>query len=256
MRQQKIGNLAEPHRREDRERRAIAGLEGSYEVTRTGLIWSLGQEDWVEPATSWPFVKLVHNDSLLDLNLVEILALSWLSPQQRAALRALGPQEKPWSAKLLAKEVELQVPVYSLACAANSSSDEDFEHWTRLKHGEDAAVFSVEGAKLDDYKAFLCEYYRPPSKGGNTRALHAHVLYIGGERYSFFALGAKKWVFASDTTSFKYRVTEAGHRNVLRDTLVTRDKAGLPVVRGHRGHKSVLRTAPTRLPGSRRERNS
>lgn len=256
MRQQKVGNLMEPHKREDRERREIAGLEGAYEVTRTGLIWSVEQEDWIEPATQWPFVKLPLRGMMFDLNLFDILALSWLSPDQRAVLRGMGPQSKPWSLELLAKEQELQVPVYALAGAANSMAEDDFDHWARLKKAEGSVVLTVTDAKLDDYKASLFEHHRPPSKGGNTRALHVHVLYLGDESYSFFAMGAKKWVFAADTVSFKYLVTEKGYRNILRDTLVARDKDGKPVVRGLREHKRVLRSAPTRLPGSRRERNS
>lgn len=256
MRQQKVGNLMEPHKREERGRRAIAGLGGAYEVTRTGLIWSVEQEDWLEPATKWPFVKLPNRGLMFDLNLVDILALSWLSPAQRAELRAMGPQAKPWSAELLAKEQELQVPAYALACAASSAAEDDFEHWARLKKAESSVVLTVTDAKLDSYQAFLSEHHRPPSKGGNTRALHAHVLRLAGESYSFFAMGAKKWVFAADTVSFKYLVTEKGYRNILRDTLVARDKDGKPVVRGLRERKQVLRSAPTRLPGSRRERNS
>lgn len=117
----------------------------------------------------------------------------------------------------------------------------------------DERIESIEGAVLDYYKTFLSEPYRPPSKGGNTRALHTHVFYINGEKYSFFALGAKRWVFASDKVSFKYKVTPEGYKNILRESIQVIDKSGVTVERGLRGFKRVLRTAQPRTPGRRRE---
>jgi hypothetical protein len=76
------------------------------------------------------------------------------------------------------------------------------------------------------------------------------VLKIHGEYYSFLALGAKKWVYASDTVSFDWECDASErYRNVLPETLVARDKNGEVVVRGHRGAKR-WRTATTRAPVS------
>lgn len=111
----------------------------------------------------------------------------------------------------------------------------------------------VEFAAPEHYGAYLKDKSRPPSRGGNTRAWHQHVLTIGGERYSFLALGARKWVFAGDTVSFDWEFDSSGkYRNVVLETFVTLDRNGKRCVRGDRGAKR-WRTAETRLPASRRE---
>lgn len=105
----------------------------------------------------------------------------------------------------------------------------------------------------ESYQTFLKDKYRPPSQGGNTRAWHQHVLTIDGEKYSFLALGAQKWVFANDTVSFDWEWDKTErYRNVLVKSLVTKAKHGNPVVRGNRGSKS-WRTAEARMPASQRE---
>ena len=111
----------------------------------------------------------------------------------------------------------------------------------------------IENKKISSYRLYLREPYRTPSRGGNTSALHAHVLKIDGETYSFLAPGSQQWVFASDLVSFEYEF-KGPYRNVIKETLKTVDNKGRSVVRGNRGFKSQLRTAESRLPGSRRER--
>lgn len=110
----------------------------------------------------------------------------------------------------------------------------------------------VERKQITGYSKFLVENSRPPSKGGNTAALHSHVLDIDGEKYSFLALGSQQWVFKSDTVSFEYELKD-GYKNIVLKTIVTLDRHGQPVIRGNRGSKSKLRTVVTRMPGSRRE---
>lgn len=110
----------------------------------------------------------------------------------------------------------------------------------------------LENKRVTAYQKFLKENHRPPSRGGNTNALHSHVLEIEGEKYSFLALGAQQWVFKEDTVSFEYEIKD-GYKNIVKETLVTIDRHGQTVVRGNRGFKKTLRTAVTRLPGSRRE---
>lgn len=114
-------------------------------------------------------------------------------------------------------------------------------------------VFRVEDVTLDVYRAILKDESRPPSRGGNTRAWHQHILTIDGERYPFLALGARKWVFAGDRVSFEWS-WDASHRyrNVDPNSIRVRDKTGKPVVRGNRGGKK-WRTAETRLPARRRD---
>ncbi len=113
----------------------------------------------------------------------------------------------------------------------------------------------IEKAKIEDYQKYLSEKSRPPSKGGNTKALHSHVLVIDGEKYSFLALGSQQWVFKTDLVSFEYELN-GQYKNIKKETLVTIDKNGKEVVRGNRGFKEQLRTADTRMPVSRREMNS
>lgn len=109
----------------------------------------------------------------------------------------------------------------------------------------------VENKSFESYSLFLQEPHRPPSRGGNTKALHSHVITIDGERYSFLAFGSQQWAHKSDTVSFEYEVNN-GYKNILKETLQVVSKTGEVVVRGNRGSKK-LRTAPSRLPASRRE---
>jgi len=111
----------------------------------------------------------------------------------------------------------------------------------------------IAEATFLQYHKSLVEQYRPPSRGGNTKAWHQHTLIIDGERYSFLALGTRQWVYATDSVSFEWSWDETKqYRNVNRDTLRAWDKDGMPVVRGERGTKP-WRTAAARLPASRRE---
>lgn len=112
----------------------------------------------------------------------------------------------------------------------------------------------IENAKIESYATYLTENHRPPSRGGNGNALHAHVLNIDGEKYSFLGLGFRQWVYKSDTVSFEYEI-KGQYKNIIAESIVTRDRNGKEVVRGNRGFKRKLRTAETRMPVSRRELN-
>lgn len=113
----------------------------------------------------------------------------------------------------------------------------------------------ITNKKIESYSKYLKEKSRPPSRGGNTKAFHAHYLVIGGETYSFLALGSQQWVFKTDLVSFEYEI-KGTYKNIIVDTLTTVDKNGCEVVRGNRGCKRKLRTADARMPVSRREINS
>lgn len=110
----------------------------------------------------------------------------------------------------------------------------------------------IRDAKIEDYFTVLKEKSRPPSKGGNTKALHAHYIKIDGKIYSFLAFGSKQWVYKTDRVSFEFEM-KGEYRNILRETICTTDGNGDVVIRGLRGFSKELRTADTRLPGSRRE---
>lgn len=108
----------------------------------------------------------------------------------------------------------------------------------------------VENARVERYRSFLMEKSRPPSRGGNTRAWHIHVMDIAGDSFSFRALGQKKWVFKADFSS--EWDDKKRYRNISPETITVIDKAGSPIVRGNRGSKP-WRSAEARMPVSRRE---
>jgi hypothetical protein len=115
---------------------------------------------------------------------------------------------------------------------------------------------TVERTAIEDYAFKLVEFSRPPSKGGNTRAQHRHAMRVRGVWYSWFALGAQKWVFVNDEVSFSWKWDKTQqYRNLVPETLKTWDKTGNLVHRGLRGTKPRLRTAQTRPPGRRSEWN-
>ena len=110
----------------------------------------------------------------------------------------------------------------------------------------------VEGKKITEYNLYLIEEYRPPSRGGNTSALHSHVIEIDGENYSFKACGSQQWIYKTDTVSFEYELN-GDYKNIKKETIETLDRKNQVVVRGNRSGKKQLRTAKARLPASRRE---
>ena len=114
-------------------------------------------------------------------------------------------------------------------------------------------VYEVGPTKVENYRAVLKDKYRPPSKGGNTRAWHQHSFEVDGERYAFLGLGSKRWIYASDSVTFRWSWDKSRqYRNVIPETIRTFAQSGKEVVRGERGSKN-WRTAETRLPVSRRE---
>jgi hypothetical protein len=109
--------------------------------------------------------------------------------------------------------------------------------------------------KIENYSKYLKEKSRPPSRGGNTNALHAHYLVIDGKGYSFLALGSQQWAFKTDLVSFGYEINGT-YMNIIVNTFKAIDKNGFEVVRGNHGFKRQLRTSDPRMPVSRREVNS
>lgn len=100
----------------------------------------------------------------------------------------------------------------------------------------------VDVTNIDLYLTCLVEHSRPPSRGGNTGALHAHTIFIDGVKYHFKALGSKKWVYAKDTCSFDY-YEKNGHNILIKKSLTTWDSKGNEIVRGDRSFKYTLRTS-------------
>lgn len=109
----------------------------------------------------------------------------------------------------------------------------------------------IESRSIDEYAApRLCEPSRPPSRGGNGKALHRHAFRIDSTWYSFFAAGSKKWIFKNDVVSFQFETVEKDGRvfnNVKLDTLHVVDSKGIKTTRGGGIYSKKLRTAVTRL---------
>jgi len=111
----------------------------------------------------------------------------------------------------------------------------------------------IEQAEVEHYGVYLKDKGRPPSRGGNRRAWHQHVLTIGGEKYSFLAAWSGKLVYKGETASFDWEWDESRtYRNVKLASIVSWTKAGEPVRRGERGSKP-WRTADNRMPARRSE---
>lgn len=111
----------------------------------------------------------------------------------------------------------------------------------------------VEDAKIEKYVTTRKEHHRPPSRGGDTGAWHQHVLVIDGKSYSFLNAGSRQWVYKSDSVSFEWEWDKTSkYRNIKTETIAVKDKAGKPIVRQVPATKK-WRTAPPRMPVSRRE---
>ena len=104
-------------------------------------------------------------------------------------------------------------------------------------------LYEIIDKPFQNYAAYLYEKRRPPSRGGNTGALHRHVLIIDGEKYTFFARGAKKFAYKGETISFQYKKTEnngAIYNNIEKRTISSKDKKGKVHIRGDRTFKKKI----------------
>jgi hypothetical protein len=68
----------------------------------------------------------------------------------------------------------------------------------------------IEQAEVERYGVYLKDKSRPPSRGGNSRAWHQHVLTIGGVKYSFLAPWSGKLVCRGETVSFDWERDASG----------------------------------------------
>lgn len=246
------GKLRFPRDRALRERRPIPGLDG-YAISNNGLIAAPGGE--LEDPSRWPLHDILLDEAEIVLNVVNAVAHAWLDEAAQARIRsALPPTSAPGD--IAVQELEAELQVFRHAIVAVARHPDGLPAAVSIQEPPQGEAGRITLRPIENYTTILAEPGRPPSKGGNTRALHSHRLTIDGEHYSFLALGSRKWVFASDVVSFDYVLTPEGYRNIIKHSLRAFDKNGKAVVRGDRGSKPTLRTAPTRLPGSRRERMS
>jgi hypothetical protein len=107
----------------------------------------------------------------------------------------------------------------------------------------------IEKATIESYGSYLKDKPRPPSRGGNTRAWHQHVIRIDGEIYSFLAAHAGKFVYKGETVSFDWEWDESKrYRNIIRDSVIAWNAQGEAIIRGNRRDKE-WRSADMRAPG-------
>ena len=250
---QAIGGVRVPKDRAKRPWRPIPGLEEDYGVTQTGQVWSVEHGELWDP-DNWPRSWLPHGDGIAEVHVIAAVALTWLDAGQRAAIRERAAKgARHGDLEVAALEKELQVSKHAVALVANKADEEIVP--VRLERPEtDGNLHRIENAEFTGYETYLHEPSRPPSGGGNTSALHSHVVFVDGQKYTFFARGSKKWAYKGDRVSFAYRVKDGVYRNVIRTTFVTQDKTGRSVVRGDRRAKQTLRTTQAKMPASRRER--
>ncbi|WP_411839809.1 hypothetical protein [Paracoccus sp. ME4] len=244
------GKLRFPKDRARRERRPIPGLDG-YSISQTGLVAAPSGE--LEDPSRWPLHDILLEEAEIVINVVNAVAHAWLDEAAQARIRsALPPTSAPGDIAVQELEGELQVSRHAIVAVARHP--EGLPAAVSIQEPPQGEAGRITLRPVENYTTFLAEPGRAPSKGGNTRALHSHRLTIDGQHYGFLALGKGKWVYAADVVSFNYVLTPGGYRNIIKHSLRAFDRNGKAVVRGDRGTKPTLRTAPARLPGSRRER--
>ena len=251
VQQQTFDGVRDAKKKDEREYRDPQNI--GIEVARGGKMRMAGE--YVEDYDKFPHMIIPGDDGLYRAHVPAAVALAWTTPEERAQIRERLPEGAHHSSdEVMAMVAELNVWKHAIAEITRTDDDSltvvddiPVTSWA----GKD--VRRHEGVTVEDYKAYLYEPYRPPSKGGNTTALHIHRFTLEGKQYSFFARGSKKWIFKSDEASFDYIVTEEGYHNVIPTSVVTKDAKGKVIQRGNRTRKKTLRTAQTRPPGSRRE---
>lgn len=100
---------------------------------------------------------------------------------------------------------------------------------------------NVEKAEVEHYGVYLKDKSRPPSRGGNKRAWHQHVITIDGEKYSFLAPWSGKFVYSGETVSLAWEWDETGkYRNVDAGSVRRRPRRRRPAGRAGRAGQQTL----------------
>ena len=235
------------------EERDYRGIEGSgFAVSRGGKVYLEGDFPEID---AFPWLTVLNEKGLYRAHVPAAVAWAWLTPEERAEIRAELPADvKAADDAVKALVARYNVWAYAIAhVAATPEEDLVILDEKPLQTWREHDTRRLENVQVTDYKTFLYEHSRPPSRGGNTSAIHTHSFRVGDRKFGFFARGSKKFIFAKDLASFDYYETDEGYLNVLRWTIICRDAKGKRVIRGDRRLKEKLRSAPTRLPGPRRD---
>lgn len=245
-----IQGIRDAQKIEERDYREIEGT--GIAVARGGRVHI---EDDFPDFDDFPWMTVISERGIRYAHVPAAVALAWLTPEDRAAIRTeLSPEAKTSDPAVKALVARYNVWAWAIAHVA-STPEEDLlvldakplHSWVGKK------VERLENVRITDYKTFLVEFSRQPSKGGNTSAMHVHTVWVGDRKFSFWARGARKFIFKEDEASFDFVETEVGYLNILKHSIICRDAKGKIVRRGDRRSKTKLRSAPTHLPASRRE---
>ena len=243
--------LTEAHKIAERDFAIVPGtddliLSGPLGVSRGGMFKELGLLEQVIDIPSHGFYDYFETENgLIKANVKAAVALAWLTSEQRDEIRATVPLGTHHSDSAIIEPIVEKYNVNKHAILYVSITPEDkilvLEPHLKSKNSE-GEIRKLVSVSIDDYKKSLWESARPPSRGGNTKALHRHSMEINGDWYSFFALGAQQWAFKGDILKFDYILTPKGYRNVIKNSVSATDKKGNLVHRGNRGFKKQLRS--------------
>lgn len=246
---QAAGNLRFPKDKALRPRQPIPEMDG-YSISQNGYV--AGPDGELVEASRWPWHDILVEDAAIMIHVVNATAAAWLDEALMSRIRAEVPASASHTdPKVQALEAELQVSRHAIAAVARHP--DGLPALFEVEPEPEGESGKIELQEVEAYSTFLLEPSRPPSKGGNTRALHSHRITIAGTHYYFKALGTRRWVFSGDRVTFSFTISASGYNQVSRASLRCFSKTGAAVVRGDRGYKTQLRTAATRMPGSRRE---
>ncbi len=240
---------------EDREYLEVPGTEGilaegALGVSRGGVFKEMDYENSYvtsEVFDAWPYAFFTTQEGIVRADVTAAVALAWLDEAQRADIRIRVPAGTRHDVKEIIDPIvaEYNVGKHAIAKIARTPEEELVTISMMPEQSKQEGVEAeIIGVTPDEYTSILFEHSRPPSRGGNTSALHLHRMKIDGEWYTFFSRGSKKLVFKNDTVSFRYILTPEGYRNVIKHTIVTHDAKGARQYRGDRRYKKTLRTAP------------
>ena len=250
IRMHTIDGVTEAWKITEREYRIVPNSEkailfGPVGVSRRGIFKELGTQDpIIDHPMKWPYDIFETEGGYVKANVLAGIGITYLTREQRDDIRReLPPFTLHDNKKILPLVEKYQIYKHAISYITKISEDDlvVFEDLPE-KTDTEGEFGIINGANITKYETFLIEAYRPPSRGGNTKALHSHRMLIDGNWYSFFALGSKKFVFKTDTVRFEYVKTPEGYLNVKKPTIVTKDAKGKMVHRGDRRFKKQLRS--------------
>jgi len=226
-----IGGVLTPAEGHLRLRRPIAGLPG-YEITQTGLIWS-AEEQYLygdNEYPDWPYMEVADHHLIHRVHLNSAAATAWLTREQRDAIRAACPDGCAHNDPAVLQAIsDYQVASHVVVHVARYQEGA-VPPVVQLPH---IALLVQEGSVSAYGVASLGGPGRTMGPRSKRRALHAHRFDIEGQRYYFYAHGAKRWFFGGDRVSFRYYVKPDGRHLAIKSTIRIISGKGKAAAAGH-----------------------